>query len=151
MFSLVNAVLLRSFPYGDVSRLVYPWTPNPRFVGAPLQLGPSVPDFLEWRKQARSFTDLAGFNESHLRVGVGTSIRGARVTGNFFATMQVNPALGRTIDEQDDQPGHDNDHVSQRAVPDGEEKGAHHQREGDKEDDQRTHGQCPAPTRWSTS
>src|ERR1035438_5635286 len=61
VFSLVNAVLLRSFPYGDVSKLVYLWTPNPRFVGAPLQLGPSAPDYLEWRRVAHSFTDIAAF------------------------------------------------------------------------------------------
>jgi hypothetical protein len=31
VFSLVNAVLIRSLPYGDPSRLVYLFTPNPRF------------------------------------------------------------------------------------------------------------------------
>jgi putative ABC transport system permease protein len=106
VFSLVNAVLLRSFPYGDVSRLVYPWTPNPRFVGAPLQIGPSPADFLTWQKEARCFTDLAGFTEGRFRLSDAT-VGGARVTGNFFATMQVGPALGRPIEAQDDQPGHD--------------------------------------------
>src|ERR1700721_4028805 len=31
IFSLVNAVLLRSFPYGDPGRLVSLYTPNPQF------------------------------------------------------------------------------------------------------------------------
>ena len=31
IFSLVNAVLIRSLPYGDPGRLVYLYTPNPRF------------------------------------------------------------------------------------------------------------------------
>jgi putative ABC transport system permease protein len=106
VFSLVNAVLLRSFPYGDVSKLVYTWTPNPRFVGTPLQLGPSPADFLTWQKEAHSFSDLAGFNEGRFRID-GASFGGAHVTGNFFATMQVSPALGRAIEAQDDQPGHD--------------------------------------------
>jgi len=67
-----------------------------------------VPDFLEWRKQARSFTDLAGFREGRFHAEGGNSIPGAYVTGNFFATLQVNSALGRLIEAQDDQPGHDN-------------------------------------------
>jgi predicted permease len=111
VFSLVNAVLLRSFPYGDVSRLVYLWTPNPKFVGAPLQIGPSVPDFLEWKKDSHSFADIAAFNDARFRLADNnsvTQIGGARVSGNFFAMMQVNPSLGRTIDTNDDQPGHDN-------------------------------------------
>jgi putative ABC transport system permease protein len=110
VFSLVNAVLLRSFPYGDVSKLVYLWTPNPRFVGTPLQLDPPVPDFLEWRKEAHSFTDLAAFREGRFHVGDSSSAAaygGAWVSGNFFAMMAVNPELGRLIDAQDDQPGHD--------------------------------------------
>ncbi len=111
VFSLVNAVLLRSFPYGDVSRLVYLWTPNPRFVGAPLQLDPSVADFLEWHKDAHSFTDLAAFRDGRFRVGDSNAVTaygGAWVSGNFFAMMEVNPELGRSIEAQDDQPGHDN-------------------------------------------
>ncbi|MGH9592741.1 MAG: hypothetical protein ACRD5L_06595, partial [Bryobacteraceae bacterium] len=31
VFSLLNAVLLRSLPYGDPGRLVYVWAPNPRY------------------------------------------------------------------------------------------------------------------------
>ncbi|MGA2561888.1 MAG: hypothetical protein ABSF17_19625, partial [Terracidiphilus sp.] len=31
IFSLVNAVLIRSLPYGDPGRLVYVYTPNPRY------------------------------------------------------------------------------------------------------------------------
>ncbi|SRR5579871_599308 len=110
VFSLVYAVLLRAFPYGDVSRIAYVWTPNPKFTGAPRELGPSVPDFAAWRKEQRSFTELAGFNEGHFRVKSGNSVSnydGAWVTGNFFQTLRANAELGRTIVPDDDQPGHD--------------------------------------------
>jgi hypothetical protein len=39
IFSLVNAVMLRSLPYGDSSRLFYLFTPNPNIKGLP---GPEV-------------------------------------------------------------------------------------------------------------
>ena len=48
IFSLVNAVLFHSLPYKDPSRLVYLWTPNPRFgANVPREIGPSYPDAVE--------------------------------------------------------------------------------------------------------
>src|SRR5258708_1454350 len=44
IFSLINAVLLRSLPYGNSSRLVYLYTPNPKFP-VPIEVfGPSNAD-----------------------------------------------------------------------------------------------------------
>ena len=41
IFSLVNAVLIRSLPYGDPGRLVYLYTPNPRYNLPPDDFGPA--------------------------------------------------------------------------------------------------------------
>ena len=46
IFSLLNAVLLRSLPYGDPERLVYVFTPNSHY-DLPIEVfGPSNGDFL---------------------------------------------------------------------------------------------------------
>ena len=47
IFSLVNAVLIRSLPYGDPSRLVYLYTPNPQFKLPVEVFGPAYADFYD--------------------------------------------------------------------------------------------------------
>jgi hypothetical protein len=49
IFSLVNAVLIRSLPYGDPSRLVYLYTPNPRYNVAPENFWSRVRGFLRYQ------------------------------------------------------------------------------------------------------
>jgi putative ABC transport system permease protein len=49
IFSVTNAVLLRSLPYGHAEKLVYLWSPNARFKGVPDELAPNIPDFLDWQ------------------------------------------------------------------------------------------------------
>ncbi len=111
VFSLVNAVLLRSLPFGDAERLVYVWKPNVRFgPPVPLELGPEPPDFLVWQRDNRSFPNLAMIIQRWFTVPGGNGaerIGGAFVGGNFFTTMQATPELGRAIGPEDDQPGHD--------------------------------------------
>ncbi len=54
IFSLVNAVLLRSLPYGDPQRLVYLFTPNPHISVPADVMTPSYADFLR-HKTAEPF------------------------------------------------------------------------------------------------
>src|SRR5580658_8515279 len=64
IFSLVNAVLIRSLPYGDPSRLVYLLTPNPRF-NLPVEVfGPFYADFYDLKKESHSFQDMTAFDQS---------------------------------------------------------------------------------------
>ena len=46
IFSLVNAVLIRSLPYGDPERLVYLFTPNPNLKIPPEVICPAYGDLL---------------------------------------------------------------------------------------------------------
>src|ERR1700735_1138208 len=55
IFSLVNAVLLRSLPYGDPDRLVYLFTPNPHIAVPTEVMTPSYADFFDIGRQGHSF------------------------------------------------------------------------------------------------
>ena len=110
IFSLIHAVLLRSLPYGDSTRLVYLFTPNPRY-NLPAEIfGPSNADFFDLKRQSQSFSDITHFDQPTFSLNTADSVirvGAARVDANFFSTLQAAPELGRTIDTTDDQPGHD--------------------------------------------
>jgi predicted permease len=109
VFSLVNAVLLRALPYRNPERLVFLFEPVARYAGVPLEaFGPFNAEFGEWRKQSRSFANLALFTNDRMNLSVnGTAMRvdASRVTGEFFQTLGVAPELGRAVAPDDDQPG----------------------------------------------
>jgi putative ABC transport system permease protein len=110
IFSLINAVLIRSLPYGDAERLVYMWTPVPRYEQLPRELSPSFADVLAWQAMSHSFTGITALLQRTLTLsGGGEPIRvsGALVLGNFFPTLQAVPELGRVIDDGDERPGQD--------------------------------------------
>src|SRR5580704_9725242 len=110
VFSLVNAVLIRSLPYDQPDQLVYVWTPIPRLKELPTEMSPSSPDFYAFQQSSHSFSDLTMFQQENLtlvRPGGGRKLGTARVTGNFFHTLGATPELGRAIDAGDDRPGHE--------------------------------------------
>jgi putative ABC transport system permease protein len=97
IFSLVQAVLLRPLPYPEPERLVQVWQTTP---AAPTQ-GASPANFLDWRRDARSFEALAAFEVLHRNLtGASEPLRvvAAIVSPDFFRVIGVGPALGRTFD-----------------------------------------------------
>src|SRR5271156_6365906 len=64
IFSLVNAVLIRSLSYGDPNRLVYLFTPNPHIPVPPEVMTPSYADFYDLKQQSQSYTDMAVFEQA---------------------------------------------------------------------------------------
>jgi hypothetical protein len=62
IFSLVNAVLIRSLPYGDSGRLVYLYTPNPRYNLPPENFAPAYRDFYDIKRESRSFQRITAFD-----------------------------------------------------------------------------------------
>src|SRR5580692_6306699 len=110
IFSLVNAVLIRSLPYGDPERLVYLYTPNPRYNVPPEDFGPAYGDFYDIKRENRSFQSITAFEQSMFNLAVQGSaqrVSAARVDGDFFQTFQASPELGRGITPDDNQPGHE--------------------------------------------
>jgi predicted permease len=110
IFSVVNSVLIRSLPYEDVSRLVYLFTPIPRFLVPAETMMPSYADFLDLKKQSHSIAAMTDFDQRVFTLTTGSENReigAALVDETFFSTLQSLPELGRTIDATDNLPGHD--------------------------------------------
>jgi predicted permease len=110
IFSLVNAVLIRSLPYGDPSRLVYLYTPIPQFKMPVEVFGPFYADFYDLKRDSHSFQDMTAFGQSVFSLaerGAAERISAARVDGDFFRTFQSAPELGRVITPGDNQLGHE--------------------------------------------
>jgi putative ABC transport system permease protein len=109
IFSLVNAVLIRSLPYGDAERLVYLFTPNPKVPIPAEVICPSYGDFYELKREAKSFANMSNFEQAQFSVmqqGVTQRIGGAKVDDDFFSTLQAMPELGRTFAGEDNLPAH---------------------------------------------
>jgi putative ABC transport system permease protein len=103
IFSAVNAVLLRPLPYNEPHRLVTIEHLYPSLDG--LEAPVSVPGFLDYEKKGRSFESMAvqsSWQANLTGVGDPVRLRGQRVTGKWFATLQVPALMGRTL-----QPGED--------------------------------------------
>jgi len=110
VFSLVNAVLLRSLPYGDPERLVYLFTPNPNLKIPAEVICPSYGDFYDIKRESRLYADMSNFEQAMFSVGIAGSaqhIGAARVDESFFSTLESPPDLGRVIGPEDIEPGHD--------------------------------------------
>src|SRR5271168_4512464 len=109
IFTLVNAVLIRSLPYGIPERLVYLFSPTPSLKIPVEVICPSYGDFYDLKREAKSYADMSSFEQAEFSVtqqGTTQRIGGARVDGDFFSTLQSTPELGRTFTGEDNQPAH---------------------------------------------
>jgi predicted permease len=108
IFTLIDTVLIRSLPFGDPGRLVYMWTPIPRYRQLPREMSPTFADVMAWRSASPPFSEITAFQQHMVTWYAGDDavrIGGAIVQGNFFDTLQAQPLLGRAIDSNDDRPG----------------------------------------------
>lgn len=110
IFSVVNAVLLKPYPWTESERLVYVYNTYP-LMGLP-NAGVSIPDYLDRRAGVAAFADTAMFNtQSYNLAGDGEPERivGLRTTPSLFTTLQASAARGRVFTAADAEPG--TDHV----------------------------------------
>src|SRR3954452_3055166 len=102
VFSVVDAVLLRSLPFRDPGRLVMLWEKNPS-LGALIadRVPVALSNFVEWQKRATQFESIGGFEDANFNVtGVAEPerVQGARASRNFFDVFGVEPRYGRSFD-----------------------------------------------------
>lgn len=107
LFTVVRSVLLKPLPFQDPARLVrlYEQSADDNFPFNASAAG----IFAEWKKQSRSFTDLAicgyaGYNLSGSGEQLPEGVRAAAFSWNVLPTLGVQPALGRNFNAADDGP-----------------------------------------------
>src|SRR5579863_1458645 len=106
IFSFLNTVLLTSLAYRDPNRLVMIETTPP---GHPEQSDTAtVPDFIAWRDQNRSFESLGAGDIDAKEFGAGENgiaperIEGEECSPGVFRALGVAPLMGRTFTDQED-------------------------------------------------
>jgi putative ABC transport system permease protein len=96
MFSVVDGALLHPVRFRDPQTLALLWDLD----AAGTVRNVAAADYLDWRRQTRSFSDLAAWTPASYVLTGGArpeQITGAVVTANFFRTLGVKPVLGRTF------------------------------------------------------
>jgi putative ABC transport system permease protein len=104
IFSVVNAVLLRSLPYRDPDRLV---TIN-YYRSVMLNDFALAAEFLEWRDQAKSFEQIAAYRSDTADLtgnGEPERLNAGFASADLFATLGAAPALGRSFTPAEDTLG----------------------------------------------
>ncbi len=102
IFSLIDALLLRMLPVHDPRQLVQVTTK---------QGGDSFPypGIKALEQRATLFSGLCGFsNTSKFSAGLAGAVQstsGAWVSGAYYQTLGVQPAIGRVLEPKDDRPG----------------------------------------------
>ena len=104
VFSIVYSALLQPLPYRDASRLMVlnETTPNVGLVSV------SYPNFLDWRAQSNTFSEMAGVNSVAFNLSGVTepeSLSGLSVSPNFLSMMGIRPAIGRDFEAAEEQTG----------------------------------------------
>jgi putative ABC transport system permease protein len=96
IFTVVNAVLLRPFPYDEPDTLVR------------VRRGTSYEDMQDWIRRTRSFAAVGGFRPQLFDYNPGSEaqrVDGALVTGGAMPLFGARTLAGRTIQPQDDRSG----------------------------------------------
>ncbi|MPY90672.1 MAG: FtsX-like permease family protein [Luteitalea sp.] len=107
IFTVVDALLLRSLPFPEADRLVQVGRAYPDS----FESYTSVPKFIHWRNQGQQiFVEVAAYNDlgaGFNLIGLGRPERliGSHVSAGFFDVMGVQPSLGRAFRQAEDVPG----------------------------------------------
>jgi putative ABC transport system permease protein len=101
VFSVTSALLLRTLPFGNASRLV-----ELRF--PPFSAENDHAGFAEWRDHSSYLGSAATFSTSEMNLSSGRDALRVRVTetsANLFSLLEVQPQLGRAFAPEEDRTG----------------------------------------------
>ncbi|HEV2884229.1 MAG TPA: ABC transporter permease [Pyrinomonadaceae bacterium] len=110
VFSVINAVLLKSLPYKDPSTLMLVWgdTQTERSLRGRNQV--SATDVADFRKQSTVFEDVAtyaGWNPIMSGDSAAERMPAIQVGDGFFKVMKGEPILGRVFTPEEQEDGKD--------------------------------------------
>jgi len=109
IFSVVNAVLLKPLPFPAPEELVAVGTVDLSESTSPPRLySLGFPDFADFREQNRSFSSMAVYRDRTVALvdeKGAQSVRGEKVSGEFFDVLGIKPILGRGFTRADEQAG----------------------------------------------
>ena len=105
VFSLVNGLFLRPFPFPEPERLVYVNETAPKWN---LELtGINYHDYAQWRRDQQVFEAIALVDQRAFNVASGEGadrMNGAGVTMDFLRVLGLQPILGRGFTQEEDSP-----------------------------------------------
>lgn len=106
IFSVINAVLLRSLPFDEAEGIVLIYNSYPG-AGAP-RAGASAPDYFDRVEQTDAFEEIAMYSTTSLSLGeqgAPEQVMALDVTPSFFRLLRVDPELGQWFTEADGRVG----------------------------------------------
>jgi predicted permease len=105
VFTIVNAVLLRSVPFPNPEQLMVMLTRDVRGQ----QFGVSLLDFEDWRASSKTLSGMSIVFSGSFNVSdegrIAEQYPGAYVSANYFKMVGIAPILGRDFGPGDDGPG----------------------------------------------
>ena len=110
VFSVINAVLLRSLPYKDQNSLVLLWGDTKAETNRRKHNQVSATDVADFRSQASVFEDVATYSSwNAIMSGDGEAERmpAIQVGDGFFKIMKGKPLLGRVFTPEEQEDGKD--------------------------------------------
>ena len=105
-FTLVNTALLRPLAYPEAERLVIAWSSRPS--ERKLEEKVSAGDFLDWRRESRSFSALAAWTlwgAALTGTGEPEELTMVRASAGLLDVLGAAPALGRAFLPEEETPG----------------------------------------------
>ena len=103
IFSIVNAVILKPLSFKEPSQLVWIWATRKTVSRAFF----SIPNFIDTRDQNQTIAELAPFAIWPANLsgqGEAERLQGVRMSANAMQMLGVEPAAGRTLTPDDDNP-----------------------------------------------
>ena len=106
VFSVVNALLLKPFPYPDADRLAVLWLRSPG-VNIP-QDWPSPGQYIDVKMENRSFEEISisqGRSGTLLGLTEAARVEGLLTSSTLFHMLGARPLYGRLLEPEEDVPG----------------------------------------------